>query len=111
MACALTRKWGLAKEAALSIDKLTSLVDEKTEELKIANQNMATLARKATLASAMKSEFLANMSHEIRTPLNGIIGMSELLHRTALTLEQVEYVDIIQSSGSALLAVINDILD
>lgn len=58
-----------------------------------------------------KSVFLATMSHEIRTPLNGVIGMAQLLQRTRLDSEQREYVDIVKSSGDALLTLLNDILD
>jgi len=62
-------------------------------------------------ASRAKSAFLANMSHEIRTPMNAVLGIGQLLERTPLSAEQQEYVRLIRASGSALLALVNDILD
>jgi signal transduction histidine kinase len=54
------------------------------------------------------------MSHELRTPLNAIIGYSEMLEEEA---EDFDYGEIvpdlrkIQSAGTHLLSLINDILD
>lgn len=66
---------------------------------------------RAEAADRAKSAFLANMSHEIRTPLNGVLGMAQALEAGDLSPEQRDRVRLIRNSGSALLAVLNDVLD
>jgi signal transduction histidine kinase len=69
----------------------------------------------AELANRAKSEFLANMSHELRTPLNAIIGFSDMMKAEMFgSLGNPKYADYtrdIHTSGSHLLALINDVLD
>jgi CheY-like chemotaxis protein len=54
---------------------------------------------------------LATVSHEFRTPLNGILGLTGLLLETGLTPGQATYARGVHSSGEALLALVDDMLD
>ncbi len=76
------------------------LAKEKEEALKTAMRQ-----------SAVKTQFLANMSHELRTPLHGILGMARLLHMDLHDPLLARRVELIQSSGTHLLGLINDLLD
>jgi PAS domain S-box-containing protein len=58
-----------------------------------------------------KSAFISRASHEIRTPMSGIIGYTELLSDTSLSMEQREYIEVIRTSSKSLLTMINEILD
>ncbi len=65
----------------------------------------------ALQAERTKDIFLANMSHEIRTPLNAILGFVSILRKRVDNKENLNYLDIIDSSGKSLLSIIGDILD
>jgi signal transduction histidine kinase/CheY-like chemotaxis protein len=81
-----------------------------TQRLKI-QEELSEAKKEAELANLSKSEFLANMSHEIRTPMNSVIGFSNLLDKLITDPIQKDYLSSIKRGGSALLDIINDILD
>ncbi|HZZ68216.1 MAG TPA: ATP-binding protein [Phenylobacterium sp.] len=65
----------------------------------------------AEIANRAKSEFLAVISHEIRTPLNGVLGMAQAMALNPLSKMQRQRLRVIGESGSALLAIVDDLLD
>ncbi len=85
--------------------------DTEIAQRKTVETELVTARQLAEQANEAKSAFLATMSHELRTPMNGILGFADVLHAEDLTQDQLRYVDIIKSSGNALLTLINDILN
>ncbi len=94
-----------------AIGSTVQALDAMTDHLVQKNQELASARDAALAASDAKSAFLSSMSHEIRTPLNGVLGMADLLHRTALSTDQRKYCDAIRGSGRQLHSLLSDVLD
>ncbi|HRJ72285.1 MAG TPA: PAS domain-containing protein, partial [Terrimicrobiaceae bacterium] len=98
----------------LDVTARKQIEDELREAKARLEQTVHTekeLTRTARAAERAKSEFLAVMSHEIRTPMNGVLGFADLLAQTTLDGNQRDFIHTIQRSGTALLRIIDDILD
>lgn len=80
-------------------------------ERKRSEQAVERARELAEQANQTKSEFLANISHEVRTPLNALMGLTRLLMDSPLNTEQKNWLELMDSSAHALLALLNDVLD
>lgn len=103
----ITKRKKLERDLRKHQTQLEELVEERTSELAEANKRLMELDR-------LKSMFLASMSHELRTPLNSIIGFTGILLMGItgeLNSEQKKQLEMVKSSASHLLELINDILD
>ncbi|QNM81896.1 HAMP domain-containing protein [Sphingomonas sabuli] len=102
------------QEKAQLLENEKKQVEAKNIEIDMARRAIEEKAEQLALTSKYKSEFLANMSHELRTPLNSLLILSKLLSENPqgnLNAKQVEFAKTINSAGSDLLSLINDILD
>ena len=102
------------QQANQELEERSRLLEEKNELILERNLQIQRKAEELETNTKYKSEFLANMSHELRTPLNSILLLSRLLSENPgsnLSPEQIEYANVIQSSGKGLLTLIDEILD
>lgn len=88
---------------------ITSFIE--ITELKMLEIELTKARDQAEAANKAKSSFLMNMSHEIRTPLNGIIGFTDLLMKSNLDKNQLEYMKTINESAIILADIVNNVLD
>ncbi|MCR5098964.1 MAG: response regulator [Lachnospiraceae bacterium] len=75
-------------------------------------QNKLMEAREeAASANKAKSVFIASLSHEIRTPMNAILGINEIILQNSKEANVLNYSRDMKKAGTALLSIINDVLD
>jgi signal transduction histidine kinase/FixJ family two-component response regulator len=80
-------------------------------DLKYNAERLTRALDEADLANMAKDEFLANMSHEVRTPLNGVLGLADVLSKTALTSTQRDILGSLQASANALTHMMSSVID
>lgn len=94
----------IAWAALFAVGVLLGLLAWQYQQLRRAN---------ALLATATEARFNALMrtSHEIRNPINGILGLCELLRRSALDESQRELLQGLSGAAESLQALAQDLLD
>lgn len=80
-------------------------------ERKHMEDELVKSKERAEQAAEARASFVANMSHEIRTPMNAILGFTDVLLQDTLAPSQRRHLDIVRSSASSLLRLLNEILD
>jgi PAS domain S-box-containing protein len=109
--CAIRDESGATQEIQAVGRDITDM-KETQKRLEVALREAQEARERAEEANRAKSEFIANITHEIRTPMNAILGFSEILRdRLKGDPEAKRHLDTIQSSGTALMGIINDLLD
>ena len=101
-------------QSNIELEERSKLLEEKNQLIANHNLEIQKKAEELALSTQYKSEFLANMSHELRTPLNSILLLSRLMAENPdenLNEDQIESAKVIQSSGTSLLTLIDEILD
>ncbi|MFZ5721160.1 MAG: ATP-binding protein [Pseudomonadota bacterium] len=100
MTSGLGAPWSLCLATYVDMTEIHGILAAQEEALKAAEE-----------ANRAKSDFLALMSHEIRTPLNGVLGMAQAMYSEPLPPQQRDRLRVIRESGSALMALLGDLLD
>lgn len=107
------RRWGIVfiSLAILSAMGLFWFIVNRIKQQQLLIEQLDASEKKVRESAMIKEKFMANMSHEIRTPMNALLGFTDLLKNRELEPEARRFVQYIQTSGTSLLNIINNVLD
>ena len=117
----LTRRVKLLLERVRAERQILALQDSAQQIESAHHNNQAVLEHlqsqlrqardRANQEAGCKTELVNLLAHEIRTPINGIMGMVQWFADSPLDADQQMYLATLQRSGSAMLDMVNDLLD
>ncbi len=105
---------------------LEKSVEERTNELRVVNESLRSIAaerelllvtekearKEAEIANRLRDEFMASVSHELRTPLNSILGWARLIKNGELDDRQTQKaIKTIIKNSETQNRLIEDLLD
>jgi len=112
-----------AETATLNLDKRWNIISfifmlaialvvlYQTIRITVLNKELGEAVYKMKHATRIKDQFMSNITHELRTPLNSILGYTNLLLKRSHQPETEKWIHAVNSSGTLLLDIVNDVLD
>jgi signal transduction histidine kinase/DNA-binding response OmpR family regulator len=105
----LDNRWNMI--SLLFMLLIAFVVFYQTTRISMLNKELSAAVLQMKEATRAKDQFMSNITHELRTPLNSIIGYTNLLLKKNHQPETEKWLQAVNSSGSLLLEIVNDVLD
>ncbi|MBR2564437.1 MAG: GAF domain-containing protein [Paenibacillus sp.] len=95
----------------IDLENALHVQGQKLNDSEQQQEKLQAEKERAESEAMAKSQMLKLMSHEIRNPLNGILGLTDLMRTPDMSEEQVEYANMIETSGNILLSLLNNMMN
>lgn len=91
---------------------LNEELSENNKRIYEMNESLKVAKEKAEESERLKTAFLNNITHEIRTPLNAVVGFSNIINDSDLTIDKLKaFTQTIANSSNQLLSIVDDVLE
>lgn len=94
----------------VDLEDTLQVQEQKLSHSEQLQEQLQAEKERAESEALTKTQMLSLMSHEIRNPLNGILGLTDLMRTPDMSDEQIEYVNMIETSGNILLSLLNNMM-
>lgn len=95
----------------VDLERALHVQEQKLSDSEQLQEKLQAEKERAESEAMTKTQMLKLMSHEIRNPLNGILGLTDLMRTPDMSDEQVEYINMIETSGNILLSPLNNMMN